>query len=250
MEGLEVDLTPIFGQPRVEGPANALTPPRQFLFHVHGSTAGPAHLRIHVTDFHSNHWEAVRSVSQLDDLRDSIGIGGSWSEFIEYLVASLKSQDVKLAFDDGCAHAKLVAQKSKGMPRISISLTKLVGTAASEAIANLSLQLFGEFKNLHESYVEEQQRSVELSKVISAEKEKNASIQSQLEQYTRRQKLQRINSSDRADASGLFSNGVNNSPEKRAARDANSATANRVVPAYRRAKVRGAVLQDTEDEHK
>lgn len=54
----------------------------------------------------------------------------------------------------GCAHAKLVAQKSKGMPRISISLTKLVGTAASEAIANLSLQLFGEFKNLHESYVE------------------------------------------------------------------------------------------------
>lgn len=54
----------------------------------------------------------------------------------------------------GAAYAKLAAQKSKGMPVISISLTKLVGTAASEAIANLSLQLFEEFKNIHESYVE------------------------------------------------------------------------------------------------
>ncbi|KAM2231300.1 hypothetical protein TB2_015090 [Malus domestica] len=100
MVGLEVDLKPIFRHPRVEGPANALTPPWQFLFHVHGSTAGPAHLRIHVTDFHSNHWEAMRSVSQLDDLRDNIGIGKSWSEFIDYLVASLKSQDIKLVLDD------------------------------------------------------------------------------------------------------------------------------------------------------
>lgn len=54
----------------------------------------------------------------------------------------------------GAAYAKLVAQKSKGMPVISISLTKLVGTAGSEAIANLSLQLFEEFKSIHEFYVE------------------------------------------------------------------------------------------------
>ncbi|TQD87033.1 hypothetical protein C1H46_027416 [Malus baccata] len=31
---------------------SAIFSPRQFLFHIHGSTAGPAHLRIHVTDFH------------------------------------------------------------------------------------------------------------------------------------------------------------------------------------------------------
>ncbi|KAM0979592.1 hypothetical protein ACFX13_015711 [Malus domestica] len=100
MVGLEVHLKPKFRQPRVEGPANALTPPRQFMFHVHGSTSGHAHLRILVTNFHSNHWEVMRSVSQLDDLRDSIGIGRSWSEFIGYLVASLKSQDIKLVLDD------------------------------------------------------------------------------------------------------------------------------------------------------
>ncbi|KAK9932992.1 hypothetical protein M0R45_020207 [Rubus argutus] len=46
-------------------------------------------------------------------------------------------------------------------------------------------------------------------------------------------------------------NGAQNSPEKQATRDAKSTkVVNRVVPAYRRAKVRGAVLQDTEDEHK
>lgn len=28
--------------------------------------------------------------------RDNIGIGGSWSEFIDYFVASIKSEDVKL----------------------------------------------------------------------------------------------------------------------------------------------------------
>ena len=54
----------------------------------------------------------------------------------------------------GAASAKLVAQKTKGMPVISISLTKLTGSAASEAIAKLSLQLFQAFKNTNESYVE------------------------------------------------------------------------------------------------
>lgn len=54
----------------------------------------------------------------------------------------------------GAVHAKLVAQKSKGMPRISISLTKLVDSAANEAMANLSLELFKAFKNVRYSLVE------------------------------------------------------------------------------------------------
>lgn len=55
------------------------------------------------------------------------------------------------------ALAKLVAQKSKGMPLISISLVKLVDSAASEAIGNLSLQLLTALKNtknlLREGYL-------------------------------------------------------------------------------------------------
>ena len=31
--------------------------------------------------------------------RDDIGIGGSWSEFMDYVTASLRSRDVKLIFD-------------------------------------------------------------------------------------------------------------------------------------------------------
>jgi hypothetical protein len=42
----------------------------------------------------------------------------------------------------------LVGQKLKGMPLIFISLTKLVDSAASEAMANLSLELFKAFKNM------------------------------------------------------------------------------------------------------
>ncbi|XP_061993551.1 uncharacterized protein LOC133711442 [Rosa rugosa] len=197
------------------------------LFHLHAPDS--LHLGIHVTDFHSNTWEAVRSVSQMDDMQDSIGIG-----------------DTKLVLErplnsDGAAAAKLVAQKSKGMPKISIAMTKLVDSAATEAIANLSLQLFKEFKSINESYVEERERSMELSKVVSAEKERNDSIQRQLELYTKRQKIQRIGSSD--------INGAQNSPEKQATRNTNSTkVVNRVVPAYRRAKVRGTVLQEIEDE--
>lgn len=30
--------------------------------------------------------------------RDNIGIGGTWSEFVDYVIASIKSEDVKLVF--------------------------------------------------------------------------------------------------------------------------------------------------------
>lgn len=40
------------------------------------------------------------------------------------------------------------------MPVISISLTKLTGSAATVAIANLSLQLFRAFKSTRELYIE------------------------------------------------------------------------------------------------
>ncbi|KAL5752194.1 hypothetical protein ACOSP7_022372 [Xanthoceras sorbifolium] len=251
--GLE-EFEPIFGEPKLEwvnpkGP----TPPCRFLFHVHSPDS--SHFSIHVTDFRSNTWEAKRSVSQLEDMRDDIGIGGSWSEFIEYLTASIKSEDVKLVFEsnsnsDGIASAKLVAQKSKGMPRISFPLTKLVGSTASEALANLSLGLFKTFKSIQHLLIQEQERSCLLTKVISAEKEKNENIESQLEQPSKRQKLQNMNSSEKSDVSDpSMSNCLLNSPEKKAARDpVSSKVANRVIPAYRRAKVRGAVLLDTEDD--
>jgi hypothetical protein len=48
----------------------------------------------------------------------------------------------------GVSSAKLIAQKSKGMPLITIPLTKLVDSGASEAVSNLSLSLFKAFKSI------------------------------------------------------------------------------------------------------
>ena len=63
------DFEPIFGEPKVEwasAQAQDSDPLPPFLFRVHASD--PSHLTIHVTDFHSNTWEAVKSVVQLEDM--------------------------------------------------------------------------------------------------------------------------------------------------------------------------------------
>ncbi|XP_038997712.1 uncharacterized protein LOC120122661 isoform X2 [Hibiscus syriacus] len=245
------EFEPIFGQPKVEwtGSNSGLGQSSEFVFYLH--SPDPSHLRICVTDFRDATWESVRSVSQLDDMRDSVGIGGSWSDFIHYILASVKSEDVKLLLEalpdsNDTKSAKLVAQKSKGMPRISFSLTKLTASAASDAMANLSLELFKAFKGLQHLFIQEQERCLQLKIMLSAEKEKNETIQSQLELNSKRQKLQKtMNSLDKADVSAPGQS----SPDKHAAQDPSPAkVTKRAVPARRRAKVRGVVLQDSENE--
>ncbi|XP_054806472.1 uncharacterized protein LOC129309114 [Prosopis cineraria] len=240
------DFEPIFCEPQVEFSAQSSFPLPQFLLHAYAPVS--SHLVIHVTDFHSDTWEAPLSVSRLEDIRDITGIGGSWSEFLDYFITSIKSADLKLVLErssdfDGVSHgkAKLVAQKSKGMPVISIALNKLADSAAKEAMSNLSLRLFKAFKSINNSLKEEKERNAQLTKAIAAEKERNESIQ-QLEQ---RQKFQKISVSEKADVS---TNGLQNSPEKQATQDTVSTKVkNRVVPAHRRTKVRGAQLCDHDD---
>ncbi|KAL6958051.1 hypothetical protein U1Q18_040401 [Sarracenia purpurea var. burkii] len=249
--GIE-DFEPIFGEAKAEWSAPNSPPLRSFLFHVHA--CGSSSLRFHVTDFHSNTFEAVRSIEQLDDMRDMIGIGGSWSEFLDYLIASIKSGDARLILEgqsrpEGAAYAKLVAQKSKGMPLISISVARLADAAAKEAMANISLELYKAFKSMHNLLTNEQERCCQLTKVISAKQEKNETIQRQLDAvlYPKRQKLQKMN--DKANLDSLMVNGSPDSPDKLAAQNAGSTkVTKRVVPAYRRAKARGVILQDTEDD--
>ena len=158
------DFSPIFGEPKVEWAAQGSCPLHRFLFHAYAPAS--SHILIRVTDFHSNTWEANLSLMLLEDIRDIIGIGGSWSEFVDYFISSIKSEDLKLVLQgnpnsNDIASAKLVAQKSKGMPLISIPLAKLVDFAASEAMANLSLSLLKEFESIKCSLVEEQERTKE-----------------------------------------------------------------------------------------
>lgn len=233
------DFAPIFGEPtRVEWINRGSLPLHRFLFHVY--TPNPSQLRFLATDFHSNTWESTKSALQLQDMRDDIGIGGAFSEFVNYVVASMNFGDVRLCMEgrsgkDGAACVKLIAQKSKGMPVFSISLTKLIDSAASEAMATLSLGLFNSLKHKECSLIKEQEHSLQLKTMISSEKEKNENIQTQLGQYRKKQKLQNTNAS--------------NSPNKSVHNIGSTQVTNRVVPAHRRAKTRGALLQDSEDDN-
>ncbi|KAK6125566.1 hypothetical protein DH2020_040688 [Rehmannia glutinosa] len=249
------DMYPIFGRVIAEwsAPPPHTTPSAPFLFRVHGNGGDHSALRVIATDFHSNTFQAIKSRQQLEDLRDDIGIGGSWSEFLDYVTTSLKSGDVKLIMEGlstsgGAGYAKLIAQKAKGMPRITFSLNKLVDGAAGEAMANLALELYKEFKDVQSSLIEEQESKYLLTKVVAAEQEKNVTLQKQLDMvlYSKKHKSQKINDRE-SDSTSVM--GSQDSPDKHAAQDPSSRKgANRVVPAHRRSKVRGAVLNDPEDD--
>lgn len=245
------DFEPLFGEPKVEWSAagSVTTPVRPFLFQVHAPDS--SHLRVHATDFFSSSFAAVRSIEQLDDMRDDIGIGGSWSEFLEYLVNSIKFGDVKLVLEgksksDGPESARLIAQKSKGMPRISISLIKCIGTAANETMAMLSLDLYKTHQRNHKLLLQEQEGRSQLTKKLSAEKEKSEHVQKQLDgiHYPKRHKSHDKLTSDTFSVSNL-----NDVSDKQMDQNPNPMKASkRVVPAHRRSKVRGALLRDTEDD--
>ncbi|KAL3528135.1 hypothetical protein ACH5RR_012791 [Cinchona calisaya] len=248
------EMEPLFGQLKAEWSATHRTSPLEtFLFLVGVLPNDPSTLHIQVSDFHSNTWEALMSHNQLEDMRDSIGIGGPWSDFVEYVIASIKSDNLKLAMEgetksEGAAYAKLIAQKAKGMPLVSISLVKLVEADASEAMANFSLELYKAYKNMHISLINEQKRSCQLTKIIAAEQEKNETLQKQLDTilFSKKKKFEKMseNTSD-----GVSIRSSQDSPDKQAAQTtASTKVTNRVVPAYRRAKVRGVLLQDSEDD--
>lgn len=238
----------LFGEAKAETSSGV----RTFLFQVHAPDK--TQVRVDVTDFMSMTFGAVRSVQQLDDMRDEIGIGGSWSEFLEYLVNSIKFGDVKLVLEgqstsDGPASARLIAHKAKGMPRISISMARLSGSAAKEAMARLSLDMFKTYKSNHKLLVEEQEGRHQLTKMLSAEQEKSKNLQKQLDGllYTKRHKSQNIHDNLASDNSSVTT--LHDAPDKQSDKNPSPIKATkRVVPAHRRSKVRGALLQDTEDD--
>ncbi|KAK9110316.1 hypothetical protein Sjap_018376 [Stephania japonica] len=266
-EGLE----PIFGE------ANAQNGSHQFLFHVHPLDA--SRIRIHVTDFHSHTWEAVRSVQQFEDLRDNIGIGGSWSEFLDYFISSLKSDTVKLVVvkkrpretinnhisEAGSSDetiARLTAHKSKGMPLLSIPLERLMDSSANDAMSNLSLELFKAFKNRCNVTIKAEDGSLDkLSKKLSTEQEKDECIQNKpdVSPVSKKQKIPKFDLSDKVLHAGKKFDSVSvsamdnsleiNHAEKQFIPDSSPSKVSqrRIAPAYHRAKVRGAILDDTEN---
>ncbi|KAI4369273.1 hypothetical protein MLD38_017733 [Melastoma candidum] len=237
-EGLKA----VIGEAAPERRGGGGAPLRRFLYYVH--SPDPSHLRIHVTDFHSNTWEALRSVSQFEDMKDSIGFGGTWSDFMDYFLASIQSNDVKLILDGqsdsrGAGSARLVAQKAKGMPVIVISLLQLDDPEAREAISNLSLELFSIYKSTCSLPQGDQRHGIQSVGVLSTAKDANGSVKGNLNSYSKKQKLPDTTTGASSDQSNHDA-----SKDTRPAKVVNT----RVVPVHRRSKVRGAVLLNPEDD--
>ncbi|RZB94471.1 hypothetical protein D0Y65_019175 [Glycine soja] len=217
------DFDPIFSKPKVEVEW-ASQSSRPFFFHAYSPD--------------SSH------------LRDIVRIGGSWSEFAGYFVTSLKSQDLKLLLEldsssyGVVSHAKLVAQKSKGMPLITIPLIKLVDSAAAmEVKSNFCSSLSEAF--------EIKSMECSLEKVVSY----NISLKEMKPYNWNSDKSFKISNSE----NGVSTDGLQNSPDKQAAWDTGATKVkNRKVPAHRRqytsltlffhrTKVRGALLHDSDE---
>ncbi|KAJ0972089.1 hypothetical protein J5N97_020048 [Dioscorea zingiberensis] len=255
------NLEPVFGEANAEwnhSPASPASPLRSFLFNARA--LDPSRLGIAATDFHSLTFDLILNVSELEDLRDDVGIGGSWSEFLDYLIASLSSEDVKLVLDSPDAmHAKLIAHKSKGLPRISLSLNRLVNSSANDVMASLSLALFGAFKCEKNDVIKEKEHSTQLEKSLSSERERNESLQRQLDScsFLSMRKVPKLKASDsRLPVSDTLSNldsslvsKTQQASDVPSGRDPQPAKPiHRAAPVNRRAKVRGALLHDSKDD--
>lgn len=85
-EGFE----PIFGEPKVDWAKRGPLPLRGFVYYVH--SPDPSHLRVHVSDFHTNTWEAVRSVHQLEDMVSCVPLFHRVFFFFYFVVTLLGKQ--------------------------------------------------------------------------------------------------------------------------------------------------------------
>ncbi|CAN6241538.1 unnamed protein product, partial [Urochloa humidicola] len=84
------------GPAGVRRPLRRCSPAPPVLFHAHAHSQGP--LREVATDLRSLAWHCSLDLDDLQDLQDDVGIGGSCSDFVDYLYSSLSSAQVKLLF--------------------------------------------------------------------------------------------------------------------------------------------------------
>jgi hypothetical protein len=157
----------VFGE--AKPPVTIRMRPVLFHAHAHAHTDDVSQLCLLATDLHSHAWDRSLFLSDIDDLvspfssqslisisltnrivlfqRDDVGIGGSCSDFLDYLKSCLSSGEVNLLFPhNGLDRVHLVATKAKGLPRITISLNTLTHSALNDVIANFSLSLYAAFR--------------------------------------------------------------------------------------------------------
>lgn len=230
---------------------------RPVLFHAH-SQGG---LRVVATDLHSFAWHRSLDLDGLRDLQDDVGIAGSCSDFLDYLYSSLSSDQVRLFFPAaalGPDTAELVATKAKGLPRITLSLDRVAASALKDVIADFSLALYESYKTRQEHASREQERVSQLMENLDSEREKNEVMQKQLEALSFLDKRKATKPKLVTDKFPSVSGAPPSSDQMIVAVQQQTPVAlpskvppakgtKRVAPLPRRARVRGALLQDTEE---
>uniref|UniRef100_A0A0D9ZSY1 Uncharacterized protein n=1 Tax=Oryza glumipatula TaxID=40148 RepID=A0A0D9ZSY1_9ORYZ len=86
----------VFGE--AKPPVTMRMRPVLFHAHAHAYTDDVSLLRLLATDLHSLAWDRSLSLSDIDDLRDDVGIGSSCSDFLDYLKSCLSSREVNFIF--------------------------------------------------------------------------------------------------------------------------------------------------------
>jgi len=256
----EIRMAAVFGEARPENgdhDADAL-PRRPVLFHAHAHSQGP--LRVVATDLRSLAWHCSLDLDDLQDLQDDVGIGGSCSDFLDYLYSSFSSAQVKLLFPaaQSADTAELVATKAKGLPRITISLHPVATSALKDVIADFSLALYASYKTKQEHASREQERASQLMESLASERQKNEVMQKQLEALSFLDKRKATKPKVVADQAPSVSGAPLSSDQVivPVQQQTSVASPSKVPPAKatkrvshvsRRARVRGALLQDADE---
>ncbi|XP_052153649.1 uncharacterized protein LOC127771751 [Oryza glaberrima] len=248
----------VFGE--AKPPVTIRMRPVLFHAHAHAHTDDVSQLRLLATDLHSLAWDRSLSLSDIDDLRDDVGIGGSCSDFLDYLKSCLSSGEVNLLFPhNGLDRVHLVATKAKGLPRITISLNTLTHSTLNDVIANFSLSLYAAFRTTQDHASREQERASKLMETLSSEKEKNEIMQKQLEALSFLDKRKATKPKLVANQVPSVSDVTQGSdqvivpaqqqtPVVSPIKVPPAKATKRIAPVSRRARVRGALLQDTEED--
>lgn len=238
-----------------------------FVFLLHSSDGKS--LRLHISDFHSNTWQAVRTPELLEDLRDQVGLGGSWDDFLQYIQDAFSSENVQIILGgpassiggQGATSARVVAQKSKGMPRITLNLEKLTGPSSKDAMGLITVELLKAYKNRSNALETAQKAISELTESLTKAKEEMSVLQEQVDATGYRGKRRgRVGASqfstDAIDASLSQFDGKTGSSSGTKAEDSKSKSTGKLIPLRqkvhlahaKRAKQRGARLADDGDD--
>jgi len=257
----EMRMAAVFGEAKPEksdNQADAL-PRRPVLFRAHSHSQGS--LRVVATDLNSLAWHTSLDLDGLRDLQDDVGIAGSWSDFLDYLNSSLSSGHVRLLFPDaarGPDTVELVATKAKGLPRITISLDRVAASELKDVIADFSLALYESYKTKQEHASREHHQVSQLMQSLASEREKNEVMQKQLEALSFLDKRKATKpklvtdqvpsvSSVPPSSDQIIVPAQQQTPVALPSKVPPAKATKRLAPVSRRARVRGALLQDTEE---